>query len=122
MQVEVLDARRFERLGHEILHKAARGEGGVDILTAKSKGDISETWAVECKWWSSSVGFDVIQKHLGAMTDLKESGEEFVRGMVVTTSSFTKDAERLAARHDITLIDGNRLGALCDAENLRIRN
>ena len=90
--------------------------------SSKVKGAGDETWAIQCKWHAEdrSVEVDAIRELIGSMRDLETSGSANVRGMLVTTSRFTSGAQRLALRHDITIIDGPEFGSLCDSENRRV--
>ena len=64
---------------------------------------------VQAKRWDSSVGRPEIQKFAGAL-----QGQRARKGVFITTSTFTRDAEEYAQRIDsrIILIDGRRLATL----------
>jgi restriction system protein len=64
---------------------------------------------VQAKRWEGSVGRPEVQKFAGAL-----QGHRAKKGIFLTTSSFTRDAEEYAQRIDsrIVLIDGSRLATL----------
>jgi restriction system protein len=64
---------------------------------------------VQAKRWEGSVGRPEVQKFAGAL-----QGHRATKGIFLTTSSFTRDAEEYAQRIDsrIVLIDGSRLATL----------
>ncbi len=78
------------------------GDLAVDITARKDKYKV----VVQCKRYTSKkVGSPELQMFIGMMlTEYKAD-----KGIFVTTSSFTRDAVRLAERHRVELWDGNRL-------------
>ncbi len=78
------------------------GDLAVDITARKGKDKV----VVQCKRYASKkVGSPELQMFIGMMlTEYKAD-----KGIFVTTSSFTRDAVRLAERHRVELWDDNRL-------------
>jgi restriction system protein len=64
---------------------------------------------VQAKRWENTVGRPDIQKFAGAL-----QGQRARKGIFITTSAFSREAEEYAQRIDsrIVLIDGARLAAL----------
>jgi restriction system protein len=64
---------------------------------------------VQAKRWDGTVGRPEIQRFAGAL-----QGQRARKGVFITTSGFSKDAEDYPSRIDsrIILIDGNRLASL----------
>ncbi len=112
-----------EHLGFEILHKAVRGRGddGIDILAQKASGEAVDLWLVQCKFYApnNGVGPAIVRELIGSMTDARQDATQVVRGMIVTTSSFSGDALRLAVKHGIQTIGGDELIAICSSVNRR---
>jgi len=64
---------------------------------------------IQAKKWDSGIGRPEIQKFAGAL-----QGQRAKKGIFITTSTFSKDAQEFAARIEskITLIDGVTLAQL----------
>ncbi|MCR5793705.1 MAG: restriction endonuclease [Lachnospiraceae bacterium] len=73
---------------------------GADLLLTH-KG---ETIAIQAKRYNKSIGIHAVQEVLGAV-----SYYEAIRGLVITNSSFTRNAQNLAAESDVILWDGDDL-------------
>lgn len=92
-----LDSRRFEELiahilssfGCEVNLTKRTRDGGYDIFGRYERGPIPITFLTECKRYSPSnkVGVEVVRSLYG-LTEINRVNV----GMIVTTSSFTKDA------------------------------
>lgn len=102
LQFEQFLARLFLRMGYlEVTLTAANDQGG-DVLCVAPGGT---PVVVQAKRWKGKVGNDAVQELLGAMRHYGRS-----RGMVVTNSTFTPAAVRLATIcADVTLCDGRWL-------------
>jgi len=72
---------------------------------------------VQAKRWEGTVGRPEIQKFAGAL-----QGQRANKGIFLTTSSFTRDAEEYAQRIGtrIVLIDGRRLANLMFEYNVGV--
>jgi hypothetical protein len=112
-----------EHLGFDIVHKAVRGKGddGIDILAQKSAHGTAELWLVQCKFYAvdNTVGPAIVRELIGSMADTRQDAVSTVRGMVVTTSSFSGEALRLAVKHGIQTIDGEEIRTICSTLNRR---
>ena len=84
------------------------GDGGIDGVIDEDRLGLDVIY-VQAKRWESSVGRPEIQKFAGAL-----QGQRARKGIFITTSSFTRDAQEYAERIDsrIVLVDGERLSAL----------
>ena len=84
------------------------GDGGIDGVIDEDRLGLDVIY-VQAKRWDSSVGRPEIQKFAGAL-----QGQRARKGVFITTSTFTRDAEDYAQRIDsrIVLIDGHRLATL----------
>jgi hypothetical protein len=110
-----------DHLGYEILQRSVRGRGdnGMDIVAIKVTRLVNELWIIQCKQYApdNPIGPSVVRELLGSMTDIGPDAGQAVRGMIVSTSRFTPEAMRLAAKHGITMTDGDDLAAICAAIN-----
>lgn len=112
--LNTLSARQFEGLiaalwrgmGYEVELTPASRDGGYDLRAAKVAPDHRDVALVECKSRTSKpVGVEVIRALKGILDD-----ENSVRGVVVTSSRFTRGARGLADYSPrLELIDGNNL-------------
>lgn len=108
---------RFERLARRLLREAGfinttvtgkSGDGGIDGIGTYRVSLISFTVFFQCKRYAGSVGAGAVRDFRGAMMGRGD------KGLLITTGTFTADAQREATRDGappIDLIDGD---ALCD--------
>lgn len=84
------------------------GDGGIDGVIDEDRLGLDSIY-VQAKRWEASVGRPEIQKFAGAL-----QGQRATKGIFITTSTFTREAEEYAQRIGtrIVLIDGRRLAAL----------
>lgn len=128
LEAELLDAVKqaspafFEQLVIDLLVRmgyggsrpeAARavgrsGDGGIDGVIDEDRLGLDAIY-VQAKRWESAVGRPEIQKFAGAL-----QGQRAKKGLFITTSSFTREAEEFSQRIDtrLVLIDGRRLASL----------
>jgi HJR/Mrr/RecB family endonuclease len=97
----------LESLGYEdAVVTGQSGDGGVDVrATLRLHGMTSVPTVVQAKRWANNVGGDVVQQLRGAL-HVDE------RGVVITTSSFTKAAQAEAVavgKSPIGIVDGTTL-------------
>ena len=96
----------FERLCQRLLRELGFDEvtitgrsrdGGIDgTAILRGKTLISFAVAFQCKRWKNPVGPNVVRDFRGAM------GGRAEKGMILTTSTFTKDAKAEAVRDGVT--------------------
>ena len=76
-------------------------DGGVDLVLTKG----SEKFLVQCKQWKAyKVGVDVVRELYGVMAARGATG-----GFVVTSGTFSGDAQDFAQGRNVKLVDGARL-------------
>ncbi len=99
--------RLMESLGFEVQHKAASrtGDKGVDVYATKGVDIDLVNWVIQCKCYRSDhpVGPDKVRE-LHSVVCCHPAG---TRGMLVTTSYFTRGAQALAAEFNIRLMNGD---------------
>ena len=88
-------------MGYSVKQTKRTGDGGKDIVATKN----GQTYFVECKRYSDPINVHKMRDFVGACV----LGGKDVKGIYVTTSSFTNDAKSAANRIGIQMIDGNKL-------------
>ena len=94
-------ARLYKNMGYSVKQTKRTGDGGKDIVVTKN----GQTYFVECKRYSDPINVHKMRDFVGACV----LGGKDVKGIYVTTSSFTNDAKSAANRIGIQMIDGNKL-------------
>ena len=81
---------------------------GIDGIIKEDKLGLDVIY-VQAKRWEATVGRPEIQKFAGAL-----QGQRARKGVFITTSNFSREAEEYASRIEskIILIDGDRLASL----------
>lgn len=94
----------YSKLGYEVTTVTKKsGDQGVDVIMKKD----NVKYAIQVKYYNNPVGNKAIQEVV--------AGKQYYycdKAMVVTNSSFTKQAEKLALSNDVILIDGIKLEQL----------
>jgi pSer/pThr/pTyr-binding forkhead associated (FHA) protein len=114
-QFEKLTGQLFTKLGFDTTVTKQTADGGVDV-EATHKGVIFRgRYLLQCKRYNSShkVTRPEIQAFHGRL-----AMEPRARGIFITTSSFTRGAQKAAELTGINLIDGQELEALLIRHNL----
>ena len=110
-EFEELIAELFRRQGYDVTLTQATRDGGSDIIATYTKGNIPYMVLIECKRYGhkNKVGVGLVRQLLGVQTDKKAN-----KAVLVTTSSFSKDAVEFAERqqHLISLMDFNDIMSL----------
>ena len=101
-EFEELLGEYYRRQGFKVRENHSGGaDGGVDVRLENKDG----LHLVQCKQWrAQKVGVKMVRELYGVM-----AYEGATSGSVVTSGSFTQEAERFAADISIELIDGERL-------------
>ena len=92
------------------------GDEGIDGIIKEDKLGL-DTIYIQAKRWKGVVGRPEIQKFAGALLGQKAS-----KGVFITTSTFTKEADEYASSVDrkVVLIDGEKLASLMIEHNVGI--
>jgi restriction system protein len=120
----------FERLVVEVIVKmgyggtrkdagkaiGTSGDGGIDGIIKEDKLGLDAIY-IQAKRWGNTVGRPEIQKFVGALT-----GQRAKKGLFITTSEFSSDAEDYVSRIDakVVLIDGETLAQLMIDHNVGV--
>ena len=108
MVLEVLHAMGYGTSREDLERVGGSGDGGIDGIISLDKLGLEKVY-VQAKRWKSDVGSAVIREFVGG---LQLKGAD--KGVLITTSTFTKDARDAAdrARGSVVLVDGRRLAQL----------
>lgn len=92
------------------------GDDGIDGIIKEDRLGLDIIY-VQAKRWDGVVGRPEVQKFAGAL-----QGHRARKGIFITTSSFSKDAEEYVSRIDskIVLIDGQTLAQLMIDHNVGV--
>ena len=92
------------------------GDGGIDGIIKEDKLGLDAIY-IQAKRWENTVGRPEIQKFVGALT-----GQRAKKGLFITTSDFSSDAEDYVSRIDakVVLIDGETLAQLMIDHNVGV--
>lgn len=104
-EFELLVGEAFRLQGFRVAETGGGGaDGGVDLVLTKG----SEKFLVQCKQWKAyKVGVDVVRELYGVMAARGATG-----GFVVTSGTFSGDAQEFAQGRNVKLVDGARLFGL----------
>ena len=97
---EELLMEHFKRLGYKAKMTARTGDYGADLILEKE----DERVVVQAKRWKQNVGVVAIQQVVAAIKHYQAD-----KGMVVSNSYFTSNAEKLARSNNIELWDRDKL-------------
>ncbi|MEX2605799.1 MAG: restriction endonuclease [Kiritimatiellia bacterium] len=105
MDSEILVGEAYRRQGYQIEEIGGGGaDGGVDLILQNRKGKT----LVQCKRWRTQrVGVDKVRELYGVVM-----AENAAAGILVTTGTFTHDAESFAKGKPLTLVNGTALEQL----------
>jgi HJR/Mrr/RecB family endonuclease len=100
----------LERMGFCAQTTKATGDGGIDITATLGRPITGGKYLFQCKRFASDnlVGAATVREFYGAVT----ADQEAVKGILVTTSSFTAQAREFARHLRIELVDGEQLARL----------
>jgi restriction system protein len=92
------------------------GDEGIDGIIKEDKLGLDAIY-IQAKKWENNISRPEVQKFAGAL-----QGKRAKKGIFITTSSFTKEAEQFASSIDskIILIDGERLAQLMIEHNVGV--
>lgn len=108
----VLDVLRAMGYGAATPHGGLRvggsGDGGIDGIIYEDRLGLDVIY-VQAKRWQGTVGSQMMRDFVGALV-----GKQATKGIFITTSTFTRDANDYIERvpQKVILIDGERLAAL----------
>jgi Holliday junction resolvasome RuvABC ATP-dependent DNA helicase subunit len=106
-EFEILVASLLARMGFRVELTKASGDGGVDIIAVLDKPLLKGRYLIQCKRFgiASSIGAPLVREFYGAV----RADPTAVKGIFITTSSFTEQARDFARDLPIDLIDREQL-------------
>ena len=95
-QFEEYVAQLYEAMGYKVEVTPLSNDKGTDIIMYKD----GVKYAVQCKRYKGTVGSPEIQAFIGSMTHYNAD-----KGFFVTTGMFSFEAENMASKHPIKLVN-----------------
>lgn len=120
-KVKQINAFSFERLVRDLIAKIMKVQSGKDAVVTQHSKDggidgyinadafgIKKLCCFQAKKWDNIVGVRTVRELVGSLAEMKCSD-----GIIVTTSSFSRDAKDYnASGYKIILIDGKKLAEM----------
>lgn len=100
-QLEQMVATLYQRRGYQPKRTGLIREPGVDVVVYTPRG---QKWIVQCKRTRGAVGAHAVRDLYAALRGAKAD-----RGILVTTGTFTLEAQAWARGKQIALVDGKAL-------------
>lgn len=101
-----------EAFGYQAESTAPSHDFGVDVIARSNRRIV----VIQCKLYGKCrIGGDTMMKLVGSRQYFKATD-----AICITTSRFTKQAQEIANKEDIKLIDGAKIVLLCKERNLTI--
>jgi tetratricopeptide (TPR) repeat protein len=83
------------------------GDGGIDIIATSTQPLLRGQYVIQCKDWSNPVGEPPLRDLYGVVVSMRAN-----KGILITSSTFTKAAQLFAQDKQLELIDGEQLDKL----------
>lgn len=106
-EFEALIEKLVRKMGFITKERKLTADGGIDILAISSMPMFEGKYVIQCKRCSSPVGASILRDLYGVV-----HSENANKGILITTSSFTKAAIDFAKDKQLELIDGEKLKTL----------
>jgi restriction system protein len=106
-EFECIVERLYDAMEYETELTPPQNDGGRDVIARRQTPGQHEHLLIECKRYHNPVGVEIIQRLSGVV-----GGEKANKGVLVTTSRFTKKAREFANDNRIELITGDQLAML----------
>lgn len=99
----------FEKMGFKTEITKKTGDGGIDVIAHNINPIIKGKYIIQCKYYQegNNVGESVVRELFGVV-----HAENAVKGIIATTSDFTRSAKAFAEDKPLELINGRTLQAL----------
>lgn len=106
--LDLLHALGYGSTKSDLTHVGRTGDGGIDGLISLDRLGFEKIY-VQAKRWQNPVGGAQVNEFSGALQQRRAR-----RGVIVTTSSFTREARERASNNPdpIVLVDGTQLASL----------
>ncbi|MFM9964280.1 MAG: restriction endonuclease [Planctomycetaceae bacterium] len=107
LELEATSKQVLEKLGLEARTTQVTGDGGIDIEAYDTRPIFAGKYIIQCKDWEQPVGVTEVRELYGVMMDAGA-----IKGILISTGSFTKQAYEFAKGKPLELIDGEMLRGL----------
>jgi len=109
-EFEVCVTGLLQRIGFRTELTRATGDGGIDIMAFLDRPIVGGRYLVQCKRFADAtpVGAPMVREFYGAFV----ADRSAVKGLFITTSSFSAQAREFVLNLPIELVDGSQLKAL----------
>lgn len=115
LNIDTMDGYEFEsfvgdllrKMGFDVEHTALSGDGGIDLIAHSHELIFKGKYLIQCKRYAGTIGEPAIRDLYGVVLSQNAN-----KGILMTNSSFTKQAKYFADGKNIELIDGNGLNTL----------
>jgi restriction system protein len=104
LQFERLVAQLLTKIGLSVTSTKESGDGGIDLVAVSDQPFFEGKYIIQCKRWTGSVGEPIVRDLYGVVMS-----ERANKGILVTTGSFTGQAEKFASHKPLELIEGGKL-------------
>ena len=106
--LDVLHAMGYGASRQALQQTGRSGDGGIDGIISLDRLGLEKVY-VQAKRWQGTVGRPIVQAFFGAL-----SGHRATRGVVITTSTFTREAREYAnaVSDSLVLVNGSQLANL----------
>jgi len=99
--------RLIRAMGFHAQTTKRTGDGGIDIIATSTQPLLAGEYVIQCKDWSTPVGVSPVRDLYGVV-----AGTRANKGILITSSTFTKSAQDFAQGKQLELIDGEELERL----------
>lgn len=116
VEFERLIVRLLERMGFHAEMTRATGDGGVDVVATLDQPITGGRYLIQCKRYApdSTVGAATVREFWGALA----ADRRAIKGILITTSSFTAQAAEFARELPIELMARDKLQGLLEQHGL----
>jgi Holliday junction resolvasome RuvABC ATP-dependent DNA helicase subunit len=114
---EKIITQLLQQMGFVAEMTKASGDGGIDIVAELHKPITGGRYLIQCKNLApdSLIGAPIVREFYGAMVADKKA----IKGILITTSDFTRQAQEFAETLPLELINGERLKELLANRDLK---
>src|SRR5208283_1108289 len=111
-EFEKLISVLLEKMGFRAEMTKASGDGGIDIVANLTQPLVGGRYLIQCKRFdvATQIGAPLVREFYGALV----ADRNAVKGVFITTSSFTSQARDFAQSLPLELIDGHQLQILLE--------
>ena len=121
--LDSMDGHEFEDVVESLLRKmnfhvegrSRAADGGIDMIAIKHDAIVGGKYIIQCKRFSGSIGNSFIRDLFGVV-----HSENANKGILITNSTFTREAQRFAEGKPLELIDGGKLQDLLSQHGLLV--